>query len=179
MWGYLLSTRSEFHSRKRPLNSFTHAIVPFSLFESFHECSRKKNTSLACHYQSLTACSQAASLVATQSVGTSAVTLLSNGKLDTLALGQGDPGLLGANDEDVGLPCSEGVVNGVLDVDDVETTIVTLTVGNNTDTTHVTTTSNHGDVANLELDKVIDLASGEAVEALSMKSPEFVIYSHR
>lgn len=103
--------------------------------------------------------------MAAQGVGASAVTLLGNGKLDTLALGQGDPGLLGANDENVGLPGSEGVVNGVLDVDDVETTIVTLTVGDDTDTTHVTTTSNHGDVANLELDKVLNLASGEATGA--------------
>lgn len=95
-------------------------------------------------------------------VGASAVTLLRNGKLDTLALGQGDPRLLGANDEDVGLAGSKGVVNSVLDVDDVETTIVTLTVGNNTNTTHVTTTSNHGDVANLELDKVVNPASGKA-----------------
>lgn len=101
--------------------------------------------------------------MAAQGVCASAVTLLGNGKLDTLALGQGDPGLLGANDEDVGLPGSEGVVNGVLDVDNVETTIVTLTVGDDTDTTHVTTTGNHGDVANLELDKVVNLASGEAV----------------
>lgn len=104
--------------------------------------------------------------MATQNVSASAVTLLSNGKLDTLALGQGDPGLLGANDEHVGLPGSEGVVNGVLDVDDVETTIVALTVGDDTDTTHVTTTSDHGDVADLELDKVLNLASGEATRML-------------
>lgn len=49
-------------------------------------------------------------------------------------------------------------------MDNVETSIVTLTVGDDTDTTHVTTTSDHGNVANLELDKVIDLASGKAVE---------------
>lgn len=105
---------------------------------------------------------QASRLVAGNGVGTAAVTLLSNGELDTLALGQGDPGALASNDEDVGLTGGKGVVNGVLQVDDVETSIVALTVGDNTDTTHVTTASDHGDVANLELDKVVDLASGQA-----------------
>lgn len=90
-----------------------------------------------------------------------AVTFLSNGELDTLALGQGDPGLLLANDENVALTGSEAVVNGVLDVDNVEATIVTLTVGDDTNTTHVTTTSDHGNGASVELDEVGDLASGE------------------
>lgn len=92
--------------------------------------------------------------------GTAAVTLLSDGELDTLALGQGDPGLVLTDDEDVGLAGGEGVVNSVLDVDDVETTIVALTVGNDTDTTHVTTTGGHGDNTSVELDEVGDLASG-------------------
>ena len=90
-----------------------------------------------------------------------AVTLLSNGELDTLALGQGDPGLLLANDENVALTGSEAVVNGVLDVDDVEATIVTLTVGDDTNTSHVTTTSCHCDDTSIELDGIGDLASGE------------------
>lgn len=119
-----------------------------------------------------------ASLVAADGVRASAVTLLSNGKLDTLALGQGDPGLLGADDKDVGLPGSEGVVNGVLDVDDVETTIVALTVSNDTDTTHVTTTSDHGNVADLEADKVVNLASGEAVKWLVNHFGPTTIDSH-
>ena len=45
-------------------------------------------------------------------------------------------------------------------MDDVETTIVTLTVGDNTNTTHVTTTSSHGDNTSVETDKVNDLAGG-------------------
>lgn len=94
-------------------------------------------------------------------VSASAVTLLSNGELDTLALGQGDPGLLLANDENVALTGSEAVVNGVLDVDDVEATIVALTVGDDTNTAHVTTTSDHGDCASVKLNEVGDLASGE------------------
>lgn len=80
--------------------------------------------------------------------------------LDTLALGQRDPGLLLSNDEDVGLTGGEGVVNGVLDVDDVETSVVALTVGDDTDTTHVTTTSDHGDNTSVEADEVNDLAGG-------------------
>lgn len=60
-------------------------------------------------------------------MGTTAVTLLRDGELDTLALGQGNPGLLLTNDEHVGLAGSEGVVNGILDVSDGETTLVTLT----------------------------------------------------
>lgn len=101
-------------------------------------------------------------LVAGQGGGATAVTLLSDGELHTLALGQGDPGLLASDDEDVSLAGGEGVVNGVLKVDDVETTIVTLTVGDDTDTTHVTTTGNHSQVTDLEADKVVNLASGEA-----------------
>lgn len=94
-------------------------------------------------------------------MSSAAVTLLSNGELDTLALGQGNPWLLVTNDENVALTGSEGVVNGVLDVDNVETTIVSLTVSNDTDTTHVTTTSNHDDGTGVELDVVGDLASSE------------------
>jgi hypothetical protein len=43
-------------------------------------------------------------------------------------------------------------------VDNVETTIVTLTVGDDTDTTHVATTGDHGDDTSVELDEVGDLA---------------------
>jgi hypothetical protein len=94
-------------------------------------------------------------------VGPSPVTLLSDGELDTLALGKGNPGLLGANDEDVALTGGESVVNGILEVDNAEATVVALTVGDDTDTTHVTTTSDHGNGASVELDEVGDLASLE------------------
>lgn len=91
---------------------------------------------------------------------TTAVTLLSDGELDTLALGEGDPGLVLANDENVGLTGGEGVVNSVLDVDNVETSVVALTVSDNTNTTHVTTTGNHDDNTSVEAGEVSDLASG-------------------
>ena len=94
-------------------------------------------------------------------VRTSAVSLLSNRNLDTLALWQRDPWLLGTDDEDVVLTGSERVVYGILDVDNVETSVVTLTVSDDTDTTHVTTTSDHGDDTSVELDVVLDLARSE------------------
>ena len=100
-------------------------------------------------------------LLAGKSVGPAAVTLLSNGELDTLALGEGDPGLLLSNDDNVGLTSGELVVNGVLQVDNVEASIVTLTVGDDTNTTHVTTTGDHDDDTSVELDEVGDLASGK------------------
>ena len=96
-----------------------------------------------------------------QSIRASAVTLLRNGELDTLTLGQGDPWLLASNDEDVALTGSERVVNGILQVNDVETSIVTLAMGDDANTAHVTTTGNHGNGAGVELDKVLDLASLE------------------
>jgi len=99
--------------------------------------------------------------VTSQSVCASAVSLLGNGKLDTLALRQGDPGLVSADDEDVAFPRGKAVVNSILQVDNVETTVVALTVSDDTNTTHVTTTSDHGKVAGVELDEVGDLASGK------------------
>lgn len=96
-----------------------------------------------------------------ESVGAAAVTLLRNGELDTLALGQGNPGLLLTDDENVGLAGGEGVIDGIFDVDDRETTLVDLTVGDNTDTTHVTTTDGHGDNTSVEADEVDNLAGGD------------------
>lgn len=93
-----------------------------------------------------------------QGLGATAVTLLGDGELDALALGEGDPGLLAANDEDVGLAGGEAVVNGVLEVDDGEATIVALAVGDDTDTTHVAAAGDHGNGTGVELDEVGDLA---------------------
>lgn len=81
--------------------------------------------------------------------------------LDTLALGQTDPWLILADDENVGFSGSERVVNGVLDVDNVEATIVTLTMSDNTNTTHVATTNNHGNHTGVELDGIGDLSGAE------------------
>lgn len=43
-------------------------------------------------------------------------------------------------------------------MDDIEATIVTLTVGNDTHTPHVATTGNHCDSASIEVDKFSDLS---------------------
>jgi hypothetical protein len=99
--------------------------------------------------------------VAGNGVRTSAISFLSNCKLNTLALWQRDPWLLGTDDENVVFTGSKRVVNGILDVDNVEASVVTLTVGDDTNTTHVTTTSDHGDHTSVELDEVLDLAGGE------------------
>lgn len=98
-------------------------------------------------------------LVASKSIGPTAISLLRDGKLDTLALGQTYPWLLAADDEDIAFPGSELVVHGVLDVDNVETTVVTFSVSDHTNTAHVTTTSDHSDHTSVELDEVGDLAS--------------------
>lgn len=99
--------------------------------------------------------------MAGQGVSAATVSLLCNGKLDTLTLGQGDPRLLRTNNKDVTLTGSEGVVYGILDVDDVETTIVSLTVSDDTNTTHVAAAGDHDDDTSVELDEVSDLASGK------------------
>lgn len=74
--------------------------------------------------------------------------------LDTLALWQTDPWLILANNEDVILSSSELVVNSVLDVDNVEASIVSLTMCDDANTTHVATTSDHCDHARIETDEV-------------------------
>lgn len=100
-------------------------------------------------------------LAARQSLGTAAVSLLSNGELDALALGQRDPRLLGANDEHVGLPRRERVVNGVLEMDNVEPSIVALTVRDDANAAHVAATRHHGNDTGLELDEARNLARGQ------------------
>lgn len=86
------------------------------------------------------------------------ISLLGNRQLDTLALRQGDPRLLTTDDEDVRLASGELVVDGVLDVDNVEASVVALTMSDDTYTSHVASTSRHGDHAGVEADEVLDLA---------------------
>jgi hypothetical protein len=68
-----------------------------------------------------------------------------------------------ANDENVGDTGGELAVKSILDVDNFETTNVTLTVSDDTNTTHVTTTGGHADVTNFELDEVGNLGAVEIV----------------
>jgi hypothetical protein len=100
-------------------------------------------------------------LVACDGMRTSAISLLSNCELDTLTLWQRDPWLLRTDDEDVVLTGSEGIVYGILDMHNVEASIVTLSVGNDANTSHVTTTSDHGNDTSVELDEVGDLAGSK------------------
>ena len=86
------------------------------------------------------------------------IPLLRNRQLDTLALGQRNPRLLAADDEDVGLAGGELVVDGVLDVHDVEAAVVALAVRDDADPAHVAATRRHGDDARVEADEVGDLA---------------------
>jgi hypothetical protein len=97
-------------------------------------------------------------LLSSDGVGPPTISLLGDGELHTLALRQRDPWLLATNDEDVALASGELIVNGILDVDDVEASIVALTVGDDTYTTHVATTSSHSNHASVEADKVDNLA---------------------
>jgi hypothetical protein len=66
-----------------------------------------------------------------------------------------------SNLHNVGLTSGELVVNSVLQVDNVEASVVALTVSDDTNTTHVTSTGDHDDHTSVELDEVGDLASGE------------------
>ena len=90
------------------------------------------------------------------------ISLLSNGKLDTLALGKGDPRLSTlTNDENVRKTGNEGVVKSILDVDNVETTLVTFKMGDGTNTTQISATGDHDNVAGTELDVVNNLSSSK------------------
>jgi len=92
---------------------------------------------------------------------TTTISLLGDRQLDTLAFWQTDPWLLLANDEHIALSSSERVVNGIFDVDNVETTIVSLAVSYDANTTHIATTSDHSDHTSIESNEVGDLPRGE------------------
>ena len=81
--------------------------------------------------------------------------------LDTLALRQADPWLLTANNKNVAFPSSEFIVDSILDVHNIEASVVAFTMGDNADTAQVTTTSSHGNDTSVELDKVGDLARSQ------------------
>lgn len=103
------------------------------------------------------------------------ISLLRNGKLQTLALGQRHPRFdTLTNDENIGntemrlenllgegeighLPSGKSPVQGIPDVHNIETTNVFLAMCDNTSTTHVTATCDHNNVAGIELDEVGDL----------------------
>ena len=93
------------------------------------------------------------------------ISLLRNRQLDTLALRQRDPRLLTTDDEDVRLTGRELVVDGVLDVHDVEASVVALAMSDDAYTAHVAATRRHGDHTSVEADEVGDLACEVSVGA--------------
>lgn len=79
--------------------------------------------------------------------------------LDTFALGQADPRLLLTNDKNVTLTGSEGVVDSILDVNNIESAVMAFSVRDDTNTTHVSASCSHCDDTRVKLDEVGDFAS--------------------
>ena len=109
------------------------------------------------------------------------ISLLRNGKLGTLALGQRYPGLDAfSDDENIGdtarkhklvkvknnrvhIPRSECSVKGVFDMDNIKTSDMLLSVHNETRPTHVAPASDYNDVSSVKFDEVSDLALLEII----------------
>jgi len=90
------------------------------------------------------------------------VTLLGDRHADAFALGERHPRLGAlADGEDVIQPGGERMSGGILDVNDVEGSGMSLTVHDDADSPQVTTSSHHANVAGLELDEVGDFARGD------------------
>ena len=81
--------------------------------------------------------------------------------LDTFALRQTDPWLLLANNEDVALTGGKRIIDGIFDVDDCETSIVALTMSDDTNTAHIAATSHHCNDTGVKANGVGNLAGGE------------------
>ena len=89
----------------------------------------------------------------------SALALLQNSQLDTLVLGDRDQRVHSLSDnKNVGQTSGKLVSLAVLQVDDIVASGVLLTALNDTNTTQVTTTSDHSQVSDIELDEINDLA---------------------
>lgn len=87
-------------------------------------------------------------------------TLLDDAELNTLGLGKSNSFLLGVtNHEDVAQTSGKSVSTLVTEVGNLEATGVLLTTNEGTDTTNVSSTSDHAEVTNLELDVADDFAS--------------------
>ena len=63
-------------------------------------------------------------------------------------------------DEDVVDPGGEGVPTGILDVDDVERSRMSLPGHDGSHSTSVSSASHHAQVAGVELDRILDLTRG-------------------
>ena len=92
----------------------------------------------------------------------SGLLLLDDGELDSVALRQGDHGLVSlADDEHVGKTGGELVTSSISHVHDIEGTEVAITADNRTHATSVVALGDVAQVTSLELDVTDDLASLE------------------
>ena len=92
----------------------------------------------------------------------SGLLLLDDGELDSVALGQGDHGLVSlADDEHVGKTGGELVTSSISHVHDIEGTEVAIAADNGAHATSVVSLGDVAQVASLELDVTDDLASLE------------------
>jgi len=92
-----------------------------------------------------------------------AFSLLDDGQFDTLLSRERDKRGLLAKDEDVGSTSSKMVADGVLQMDDIETSVVFILVFNETNTTSVGPASDHGQDSGFEFHEIDDLV-GDKIE---------------
>lgn len=98
-------------------------------------------------------------LVGARLDGHSLVTLLGDAELDSLALWQRDVSLGALSDgEDVGQSGGEHVTVGIFHVDNFEGSWMFLTVDDGADTTQITSSCDHNQVAGFEFDVIGDFA---------------------
>merc|ERR1711937_82172 len=91
-----------------------------------------------------------------------AITLFGDGEFDSFSRRERDEWLLTLADNEAKVKtCCKSVTGGILNSYDIERTVVAVTVLEGTDATHVVTASNDGEVANLKLDEVNNLAGVE------------------
>lgn len=88
-------------------------------------------------------------------LGLLSMTIFKDGKLDSFVLGDGDQRVKTlSDDKDVGQTSGKSVSSAVFDMDDVVASGVFLSALDDTNTTQIASSGDHGEVANIELDKV-------------------------
>ena len=92
----------------------------------------------------------------------SLLSILNDGKLDTITLGEGDHWLVTlAKNENVRQSSGECSTNLVSEMDDLIVTGVLLSGSDNTNSTNTVTTRHHGNVSNIELNDIQNLTGGD------------------
>lgn len=96
------------------------------------------------------------------------ITLFSNRELDALVLGKTDPRHLTlTNDKDVRKTGGKSVIARVLQMNNVESTKMALPVSDNTNSSHIVTTCDNGNISGFKFGDPVNL-SGLQVEANSV-----------